>query len=171
MKPGIEPDCTTTFTERAILMCRSCCPIEVEPDDHPKGYDYGKGYTFTWPPQPLLGFAVPEDAEHCTYTTTFDLDDPTVTYFVPKDRDFIEVFGTYTIVNDQGTPCPETVTDSLIIEKVEDSPPINCCPIECEPGGLTMTDYGDGVVYAFPADPGPMGPQRVTKLMKDVHIM
>ena len=137
------------------LIESECCPIEVEPDDHPKGYDYGKGYTFTWPPQPLLGFAVPEDAGDCTYTTTFDLDDPTVTYFVPDNKDSIEVFGTYTIVNDQGPPCPETVSDSLTVIKVEDSPEIDCCPIESEPSYDYGTDYnGEGFLYSFPADPG-----------------
>ena len=101
-----EDDCDVTCDHSLVveLIESECCPIEVEPDDHPKGYDYGKGYTFTWPPQPLLGFAVPEDAGDCTYTTTFDLDDPTVTYFVPDNKDSIEVFGTYTIVNDQGAP-------------------------------------------------------------------
>ena len=154
-----DPDCSVTCKHQLTVTADepgNCCPISTEDGTLPTAYDYGKGYTVSWPAKNSLGFAPPSDADSdCTYTTKLTSSDAPGKYYVPNGS-FITLTATYTITNDGDPKCSKTVTDSLTIKgKYKE---IDCCPVEAEDTTVTGKDSGDGFSYSFPAE-APGGPK------------
>ena len=132
------------------------------------GYDYGKGYKFTWPATSINPAKSrrkrprdkPQPDPTCTYKTALvNGSNTTTTIYLSEANPYSRTTRSYvaTATNKNASSnCAYTFSDYLDVHWAgDDSPELgDCCPIDAEPFVKEVTDNGEGFTYAFPADPG-----------------